>query len=378
MTAQASSAQIVEMQMIRSDTRFYYDFFNCVTASGQSGILMLCLIPCPSLFVIETYGYFTKTQPTYAQQIRLQHEGLLRSIRNKVKLFEEDDVTKILESVANYQRTYFIDSHTGFLAPLKKLLQDDLGLFFYSGHLIGNTHISFSYLAHERDASGAFAPNAMQQISALSHPVGYDIGRYVSHLYHDLVGMPGADSTKLCENKIDDNLVQTKDVKSTKYFTNIFNGPSSVEINSCLLLLTSFLNVVHFVLRKMVVGDPDTFLKLKYLTLYQVCASLKKLKNFYFPTGLLTKKSKEFLELILKDKELSFALSQPKFRNILVHYSLDGSGFPESKIDLNTRLFGLVEHVYSGYTAEDLDALVDRQLTKIFGHMEQWLHNGES
>src|SRR5436309_6698373 len=99
MTQQSNNAQVVEMGMVKGDTHFYFDLVNCLIPSKQAPILMPALIPHLSLFVIESYTYLRNTKPEYARELKLQHETLLRYMRHKVKLLEEDDIGSILQAV---------------------------------------------------------------------------------------------------------------------------------------------------------------------------------------------------------------------------------------------------------------------------------------
>ncbi|MEA2575581.1 MAG: hypothetical protein QOH93_2879, partial [Chloroflexia bacterium] len=281
--------------------------------------------------------------------------------------------TQILDSVAKYQREHFINSHKGRLAWFKKLIQPDLGLFSYASHIIGTTHIMFSYLAQDTEKVSSLDPNVMTDVSSTGYPIAYDIGKYIARLYSDLVLPQYGNFSGSCSYTLDDSLVQSKDVISGEYFRKIFNGPLSLQVSYCLMMFLSFANFVHYMLVPICVGGSYPLFKLKYLTLYHLSTSLEKLSGFYYPQGAFSETSKSMLALILKDKELRSIRSQLKFRNILVHYSLDEAAITENKLDAKSSLFGLVEHYFGGRTMEELGIMVDRQLARVSGHLETWL-----
>jgi hypothetical protein len=141
------------------------------------------------------------------------------------------------------------------------------------------------------------------------------------------------------------------------------------------MLFLAFVNLVYYILQQLVVGGSPSLFKLQYLVLYHLSISLEKLSSFYYPRGVLSENSKKMLSLILKNPDLRTIRSQMKFRNILVHYSLDEVAIPYDKLDPNVKLFGLVEHFFGGRTMEELSIIVDRQLARVSGLLEAWLRN---
>jgi hypothetical protein len=45
------------------------------------------------------------------------------------------------------------------------------------------------------------------------------------------------------------------------------------------------------------------------------------------------------------------------------------------QLDVDTRLFGLVEHFFDGHTMDELDGLLDHQMVRVSGKLEDWLRN---
>jgi hypothetical protein len=336
-------------------------------------------MPHISLFVVETHNFLERTQPQYARQVSPQYKPFLNYMRMKVKLFEEREIRNMLNWAANYQEAVFFRGHTGPLALLKKRLQCDLGLYSYDGHLISTTHLLFLYLTHNEDRRAPFDLAINDKLGPIARSVATDIGRYIGRLYEDLISPLPMSSPAACLYGIEDEQVQMRDVKSHVYLSTIFNGPASPEINLCLIMCLGLLNVAHFVMRQLTMGSPDTYFKLKYLTLYQVYVSLKNVRDFYYVSGLLSERSKQNLNLILDTSELNVIVKETKhrrtdkFRNVLVHYAIDEAGMQRNVVDPNKRLFGIVEHFFDGMTVEDLNDLVDLQMSKLSKQLEDWL-----
>ena len=372
-----SKSQEIELNMIKNDIYFYHDLALQVMSGNSAGILMLGLIPYLSLFVVETYAYIYSKMPNDALRIRRQHEDVLRASRTRIKLFDDKqrDIVEFINFmswISDFHSDWFIKSHRGPFAWLKRLFQPDLGLFIYEDHLICTTHVAFFNLGYEEQNLPAPEQGIEAVISKLSHSIGFEIGEYIGHLFRGFGLDPRSEGSTLCRYGIIDEFVQFKDAKSHKYYRSIFNGPSSMHINSCLVLFLVTINFLKYILSNFVVGIPDTFFKLKFITLYHLTSSLNKLQDYYYSKGLFTKRSREFLKEILADRDLRRIKSRSNFRNILVHYSI--RGIPEERLTPHTRLFGLVEHFFDGDSFEDLNSLLDHQITRICRILEDWLH----
>lgn len=310
--------------------------------------------------------------PNQAQVIKRQHEEILRAARNRIKLFEVYDISDLITWFSDFHANWFVESHKGWLSWLKKLLQKDIGMFMYDEHLIGTTQIAHFNLGAENMHLSAPGPDTDKEFSTLGQSIGFDIGEYI-RLLSKILGLNlSNEGSGLCRYGSNDELLGLEDKKSTQYYKSIFNGPASMEINFCLALFLATINFLNHIFSRLVVETPDTFFKIKFITVYHLVSSLNNLQNYYYPTGLLTEQSKEFLKEILIDKNLKHIKSQQGFRNILVHYKLED--YPENRLVLGAKLYGLVEYYFDGYTFEALDSLLDHQIERISKILEDWLY----
>jgi hypothetical protein len=206
-------------------------------------------------------------------------------------------------------------------------------------------------------------------ISPLAKAIGVEIGEYVRLVCSGF----GQDSGALQDRShaIDDELLRFVDVKSDRYCNSTFNGPTLPELNSCLLLFLSTTNFLRLILSRLVVGDPDTLFKAKFVTLYHLASSLSKLQAYGYSADILADRSKVFLREILSDKELKRVKASTSFRNILVHYRI--RQVSEDKLTHAAKLFGLVEHFFDGMSFDELDSLLDSQLGRMSAILEEWL-----
>jgi hypothetical protein len=100
-------------------------------------------------------------------------------------------------------------------------------------------------------------------------------------------------------------------------------------------------------------------------------SSLKKLQDYCYPKQLLTEQSKEYLMMILKNKELK-KITRQDLRNILVHYKLEK--VPNTLLDSDFGLKNLVEYFFDGQRFEEIDQKINEQIIRISDILEQWLN----
>lgn len=371
----STKAETIEVQLIENDLAFYMDLFRCLLprSKQEQGIISPGLMLFYAHFVADTHAYFVNTQPDYAREIEPEYQAAIRHTRNNIHLFEKANITEILRLISEYQRWYFNKNHRGLLGPLKRALQKDLGLYSYDGHLIGTTHVYFLYLAGERNKSGNYDLNIMDILDSTAYERSVDIGRYFGRLYKDILGA-SIDLSNSDGCASNDRQFDYRDVKSEEYYETIFNGSGSSEINSVLLMLLTFVNFTKFVIPQLAHGNLDALLVLKFIALYEVLSSIQSMTDFYYPRGLLDERSKAFLKHILSNTEAKMVLRQSKgFRNTVMHYALPNPATLVDKLDLNKRLFGLVEALLQGRSATDLEELTDVQIGRVSKLLEEWL-----
>lgn len=358
----------VTLDMIKSDTAFFLDLGKQIQKSNVSGILIFGLLPYLSLYVLETYQYFEKENPANARVLLRRHKDIIRASRARIKLFEVDELFNLLQSISKIHHERFIQSHKGLLAWMKKLIQPDLGLFAYDAHLISTTHTAHLNIGYEKED---FFKKSESDTEILLRSLGFEIGQYVGALYEGFGGAQSNDCLGLCSYDLEEKLVKMRDVKSAKYYKHIFNGDTSSEINSSLTMLLATANFFNHIFKRLVIETPDTFFKIKFVTLYQLIISLNKLQDYYYPKGLLTPKSKEYLKEILSDKDVQLIKTKTKLRNIFVHYDV-ANNLSKQTFDDNVRLYGLVEQFFEGQTLMDVDAIISCQLLRISEILETW------
>ncbi|NJK78531.1 MAG: hypothetical protein HC876_11685 [Chloroflexaceae bacterium] len=340
--------QLIELEMIKRDTIFYLNLVQNMGKSQKHGILVFGLIPHVSLFIYETFCYFQKNFPDYARTINLKYKTILEHSRHRAKLLEEKDFLVFLAHNTQLDEEHFNREHTGWF-KWRRFFQCDLGLYYYRDNIIHTTTNVYREQIDHKD-------------------LGQNIGAYIGHLYRNIVNAHLSNNDE--PNRIIDRLVSYKDVKARKYLPSIFNGPQNTALNSGILATFAALNYYRYVLTDLVPGSPDTLFKIKYIVLYHSVIGIEKIKNQYYSE--LTDRSKDLIERIRADGEVRQKQKTKHFRNILVHYTINDN-VPEANLDQNTYLVELIEHFFPVYSADSLNAEIDKQIDNVLCHLQAWL-----
>jgi hypothetical protein len=370
-------SRLIEFDSIGVDAHFYFDLISQLNSYKLSGILIFGLMPFLSLFVVETHNYLQNTLPAYATELSKPYEKIIRASRMRTKFFDDsakrvDGMFELLSWIAQFHHEWHIGRHKGFLAPLKRALQDDLGIFVYGKHIIGSTHTGLMNLGFERGDLPTTDKEISEALGPLSRSIGMEIGSYVVRLSQWQEFASASSTASRFAYKIADEKLGYKDEKSTRYLSSVFNGIGVTEINLGLLFLLATVNFLQHIFNQLVTDSPVTLFKLKFITLHHLSSSLEKLRNYYYPKGVLTDYSKKYFQTILEDSDLEIIKRQSSLRNILVHYRIDG--VPDSSLSHTTNLYGLVEHFIAGATYDDFSRKLDNQIARVSLLLEEWLN----
>ncbi len=370
-------ARAIEFDSIKTDTGFYLNLILQLNIQKSAGILIFGLIPYMSLFTVETYKYLQSALPACAASLSKAHESIIRSSRMRTKLFDDkvkrvDGMFELLAWIIEFHNQWHINAHKGLLAPLKRALQDDLGIFVYDGHIIGSTHTGLLNLGVEKGNLPTTGKEISTTLRRLTQSIGEEIGGYIGQLSNCPELAPSISDAGYFAYNIQDEKLGYRDEKSKRYFASVFNGANTVEVNFSLILFLATVNFFEYILRRLIGGSPSTMFKLKFIMLHHFYSSIEKLRNYYYPKNLLTERSKRYFQAILEDRDLKLIRTQSGFRNILVHYRIDG--VPDKALIPTASLYGLVEHFFAGQTYNDVDKKLDSGIARISSLLEEWLN----
>lgn len=326
----------------------------------------LCISPYSSLIVHESYAKLKASDPALAALVTGAFEDVVKRSRHSLKLFEDTGTNVGIDGQCAYFRDEVIPAHEqvfiGRVPRIARFLAKDLGLSSYSGKLIATTHgMTFHFGMAPKDLLVKKGPD----IAAFTE----QYGRYYNHLGAQI---PANGNTFLA--RLDPAGMGTRDVRAKKYYSEIFDGPASADLNA---LLTVFRGMVNFAAGAIpstdAAGNVDyTEFKIRYLAAYQTLSSLRILRAD--PQRSLSPRSQASLARILDAAEAQLLLdpAAKPFRNTMMHYGLD-SRVPAGIVDLTDPVFGLAPHYFpSCGNALDLAKLVDRVLTDTATAMDNW------
>lgn len=369
-----NTLQDFELALISADTTFYFELSKILENKEYYSILIYGLVPYISLFVHESSAYLRSKIHDFDALTKKQYESIIRASRIRTKLFDDDkkDISTQVEHlkwILDFWKKWMNWNHTGWLAPLQKLIQPDLGLWHYDKYIINSTLAGFFNMGYEKSDISVTKRGDPIDLDQLSFSFGHDLGQYAGIL-SVIFKVHQQPPFSLCEYQLDDNLFWYKDVKNKVYLSQLFNSNSTLELNTSLHLLTTSLNFLIRVFPKLIIGCPITWFKIKYLTLYHVTSSLKKLRDYYYPTGKLSETSKQLFASLVDRNELKSLVSQKTFRNLLVHYAI--RDVPLNIFQTDIPLLGLVEHFFHGTKYDEINKGVDNQLHLSAKLLEKW------
>ena len=371
----SSLSTLIERDAIRQDLYFYLDLLSNLDRRCASSVLILGIMPYVSLFVVESFKYLRLKFPDYARSVLGSHEGIIRAARMRVKYFDDskkqiDGVFALYEWIVRFHREWHINRQTGFLGWLKKKIQSDFGIFEYEGHIVAATHVGILNLGLEMEDLPNTSKEISEALSNLVFSVGHQIGLYLGHI-SQLPEFAMAEPVTAFDYRLRDTLLRYRDENAQRFLAKIFEGAGLEDLNFSLLVFLIAINYLVYLVSNVVRYSPTVF-KMRYLALYHIVSSLKKLQSYYYSRGDLSSRSKRFFGEMLSNKTLQFYTGKRKFRNILVHYGLEGE-VPDTILDSGKTLYGLVEHFFNGESFAIVSYRLDEQLKALSALLEEWL-----
>lgn len=361
--------EIVLRQGIANDAAYAGHLASDLANSKHASfapIVSLCMVPYLSLFVHESHRKLERVEPTLASMLSSDVQSIVASSRHSLKLFE-DNHRGITGQIA-YFRDEILPAHTRrFLGntwlPLARPFEKDLGLFIYNQKLVASTHGANFFLGIE--------PNALLAKSGAEMRSIYEqYGRYFGQLGAQLNsnGQPFV-------GHLDPRSFNQwpKDVRAAKYYSQVFDGPSSPDLNAVLTVFRGMMNLASLVTTPgaATVNFDYTVFKIRFLTLYQILGSLKLLRDEQLHS--ITRRSVSFIDKMVgtTEAQLITTPTAKTFRNTLMHYALD-SRIDVAQVDANQPLFGLVPVYFPSYDVAAFTSVVDHCINETASAMEEW------
>ncbi|MFE7461025.1 hypothetical protein [Streptomyces sp. NPDC057554] len=355
---------------IRSDAAYAGRFMHDLThsrAAEHSNILAFCMAPYLSLFVHESYRKRKIIDPKLPQLLSTDVEAIVARSRNSLKLFEdnqrgvEGQLTFFRDKISSVHADMFLGNTWLRIA---RFLEVDLGLYSYEERIISTTHAAVFHLG--------FDPLVMPaEVRRLKLQAIYEeYGRYFRGLGAGTDSGAQTFMSNLDPKRFDR---YPNDVRSAKYYSQVFNGRGTPDINRLLMVFRGLMNFIDSVVGLGTDANKVeyTVFKIRFLTLYQVLGSLQLLQDEL--PGDLTARSTRLIKKITDTSSASLIMdrSAKPFRNTLMHYNLD-SRVDLARVDVTQPLFGLVPIFFPSHDAESFIEAVDSCIEETTSVMEEW------
>jgi hypothetical protein len=364
-----SIGDTVIIQGITSDAAYVGDLTRDLGDARYASFaskMNFCVIPFNSLFVHESYRKLMTSDPALAALLSSDVKQIVERSRHTLKLFEDNkrgigsQLDYFRGKISPAHKSYFLDS---IRFGLGRFLGTDLGLYSYDGRLIATTHGAAFHMGVEPTE---LLKKQGQQIQAIYEEYGRYFGLLGARLDSERETFVGHLRPASFNQHLDD-------VRSGQYYRRVFDGAGNPDLNA---LLTVFRCMMNFVDSVITAGaDANmveyTVFKIRFLTLYQVLASLQMLHADQ--SYKLTDRSVHFMERILQTPEvqLIMARSAKPFRNTLMHYNLD-TRVDLTRLDISQPLFGLVPIYFPSHDVLTFAATVDRSIRETAVLIEDW------
>lgn len=342
---------------IFSDANYFGRYLRDARRHGDdplNSVLSFCMAPYFSLAMHESLQKARKIDANISAVFEDSTITISARSRHSLKLFE--DTKRGIEGQILYFRDEVFAAHSAkFLGntwlPLARFLETDLGLYSYGGRLVTTTHAATFHLG--------FEPNELLTEGAGTHirAVSEEYGSYFAGLGASLDDQ-GADTfvTALSASKLG-----SRDVRASKYYREVFNGPETPELNAILTTFRAMLNFAEIVVSSGVDRQhlDYTAFKIGYLSLYQVLRSVRLLLDD--SSYRLTNRSAAIADRIV-NLESAQDILDPKakpFRNMLMHYNLPPR-VDMGKVDLSQPFFGTVPIYFPRHDISSFIQLVNQ------------------
>jgi len=355
----------VALSLIAEDLRFFIDFLLDSRLSSIRPIAILALMPFLSTFVYESGAYVERKGLVSVQDLK-PHRSLLLTSRQRVKQLEDsrrsfEELLKSASELAAINNKWMLGLHRGVLAPLKRRLQPELGIFFLHDAVVCTTHVAFLNLGLTKEALAA-SSLSLDNLGPHMMGVTADFGEYMSLLALSLgidIGTLGAGSEAPVP------LIRFRDVKQQPFYESLARQVAPQQTPVCILLtsILSQVNTARFFVALISGRNTLAAFKTKFVSLYHVASSLQKLLNEDRSNRILHPEAAHRIGAMLGTTSIRRVRKLRSLRNNLVHYAVDEKTTLRLSSDLP--LFGLVEAHSAGKSLTSVADDVDSGLVQI-------------
>jgi hypothetical protein len=348
-----------ERLLIGADTAFLLSLVRAASLGELLPTLWMGLLPHAALFTIESQACLDAMPGGHATLPADVEEFVQRS-RTRIKLLgdRDGDALALFRRVQKQHNAEFLGAHRGLLAPLKRLIQPDLGLTEYAGSLVLTTHVVDGNLGGEDPAAGR--RTAIRDQGAIVKHVATAMGAYLGMVLKSL-GRPTSTTSLDC--RLSPPLVKMTDVKAGSYYAAIAArvSPGEPEFASYLTAVLSNVNVVHILMRGLLPPASLALFKAKFVVAFHALRSILSMQADGRSRGILSSAGVKLFADLVSSSSARWVRKQEQLRNVLVHYAIR----PEqarAKLREDLPLLGLVEALAPKTSFAQADESLDHVL----------------
>lgn len=324
-------------------------------ASKQSSIIGMVLLPYLALFFKEAQEQFSTCV------IDKDLDEQLHDLRNSIKLLsgKYNKTETIFLEMDSQQDQFFKDLLTfDFTKELN--IHYNLGVYFDDkDNVVGDTQLLNLYL------NSAFKDGKIQNDTAYN--LGFSFGRSLSLIrmkthQKETASIKELESIKL--GYIDFNT----NVMDSVFVYNVNKG-----LNLFILHMLSMMGMSKYILQRMLATNNTWRLRCEYITAHNIWSGLRIISEHFKQNGYEEIDVRIFNDLVEKGR--SFFPST--FRNAMFHYELiKGEDYciKEEYFRPDILLFGLVETVFDGKTAQDYFAELRDYMDEVESCLKEWFN----
>ncbi len=282
----------------------------------------LLFVPHVSMFATESLAYFQE-QGTAVGSFG-EHAGAIERSRHSLKFL--DDSARVpramLDQYAKFVDTHhrvFLESHTGILGPLKRLLQPDLGISVLEGNIVGITHLMSLQLG---TGDEELATMTLESIGGPGMAV-FDRSRALSGYIALVLDRFGAAEVHRVE-ELQVSPILCANVDAGRFYGSLLRQRTPRALGTAMLLTAALCaaNVgLHIVPESAQPNEPLATLfqsKWRLVALFHVASSLRHIVAMREARDWL--RDEVHRELVALRRRLEPVLRFKKLRNRMVHY----------------------------------------------------------
>lgn len=375
MTASPDIPYKCEIEAICYDAICLRGLIEAISQHPQTASLVFGAGPFISLFVMESYDILSSYFPDYRIRFKREYLDLVRASRHRVKMLISstesiNNITDKLGRIDAQHHEYFNQPHKGLLGTVKRLIQPDLGLSTYDGHLFSTTHIiAFNF----GSPNGSDDPLSLAELGRMAQGVSGELGAYIGAV-HTFFNLPQLDFSK-SETRLLGNIVSI-DIKARALLNRGAIGAMEPHCPAGLVAILANVNYVLFILRGLMSATLPTLFKLKFLCAYHAEASIRAIQQTQYSRSNPSQEVQEIFKRVLGHSDARWIRKKKELRNFLMHYKLDVR--LRNQIAAEAPYSGVIESILGDRTYEEVDKLLDRYLHVLSESLEAGLELTEN